>query len=299
VNAKIKEAERVRRNWEEHMKKQNAKTKDYFVWEDENAYREEMNKRKQRIVKEYGTEPNICYFYYLFNAVEYTGEENLRKSFESVKNLGVKVIVGDYESTDDTVKIAKEYGFKIVSIKKTEGIGFHISKLVNKITQEADCTFMMDLDVHMEYPKNTNDIVVKWIKENDVTKNMLILRGWWIDKNGEYKKEWGFCSAVLSYVPYLLEARGHDERTYFGWGCAMYYIFLMEEVYNLETYDLVLHNMLHMYHINEKTKAAKEVIKVGDMSETYIPNIVFARSLVKELKINFDEGVKKVYNSYW
>ena len=41
-------------------------------------HKDEMNKRKQKIVKEYGTDPTICYFHYLYNAVNYIGEKNLR-----------------------------------------------------------------------------------------------------------------------------------------------------------------------------------------------------------------------------
>ena len=74
--------------WIEYMRKQDEKIRDRFVWEDKEAYTKEMNERKQRIVEEYGKEPNIKYFYYLLNAVEYTGEENLRKSFESIKGQG-------------------------------------------------------------------------------------------------------------------------------------------------------------------------------------------------------------------
>ena len=287
--------------WIAHMKRQNAKLEDHFdkAWTGKKVYREKMNKRKRRIVKKYGTEPTVCYYHYLYNAVEYVGEENLRKSFESIKGQGDEVIVGDYSSTDDTVKIAKEYGFKIVSIPKTPGIGFYTSKLVNKITQETDCTFMIDLDVHMTYPKNMNDIVVKWIKENDITKKILALRGWWLDRNGKLKKEWGFATIVMSYKPYLLEARGYDERSYFGWGCGHYYLNLMEQIYNLSYDNVILDDMIHKYHIPEKTRASKEVIGLGNMSELYIPNILFARTLTNELKKDFDKGVKNVKNSYW
>ena len=287
--------------WAAYMRKQNAKLEDHFDknWEGKEAYRIEMNKRKKRIVKEYGTEPTICYFYYLYNAVEYTGEEDLRKSFESIQGQGEEVVIGDYSSTDDTVKIAKEYGFKILNVEKTPSIGLHTSKIVNKISWETKCTFMMDLDVHIVYPKNMNDIVVKWIKENDITEKILALRGLWIDEKGELKAEWGFVTAVLTYIPYLIEARGHDERTYMGWGCGHYYLNLMEQIYNLSYNNITLDDMIHRYHIKEKTRASKDVLKINNMSEMYIPNILFARTLTNELKINFDEGVKKVKNSYW
>ena len=296
-----REKERVRLNWEEHMRKQNTKLEDHFdkAWTGKKVYREEMNKRKNRIVKQYGTEPTICYFHYLYNAVEYCGEENLRKSFESIQGQGNEIIVGDYSSTDDTVKIAKEYGFKIVNVEKTPGIGLHTSKIANKIVKNTDCTFMMDLDVHIEYPKNITDIVVKWIGENDITKKTLALRGWWIDEKGELKAEWGFVTAVLTYIPYLLEARGHDERTYMGWGSGHYYLNLVEQIYNLTYDNIILDDMIHKHHIKEKIKASEEILKVGDMSEMHIPNILFARSLTNELKKDFDEGVKNVKNSYW
>ncbi len=287
--------------WEAYMKKQNAKLEDHFDknWKDKKVYREEMNKRKQRIVKEYGTDSIICYFYYLLNAVDYAGEENLRKSFESIQGQGNEIIVGDYSSTDDTVKIAKEYGFKIVNVEKTPGVGLHTSKIVNKIVKKSNCTFMMDLDVHIEYPKNMNDVVVKWIRENDITKKILALRGWWIDEKGELKAEWGFVTAVLTYVPYLIEARGHDERTYMGWGCGHYYLNLMEQIYNLNYDNITLDDMIHKYHIKEKLRASKDVLKIENMSEMYIPNILFARTLTNELKKDFKQGVKKVKNSYW
>ena len=287
--------------WEAYMKKQNAKLEDHFDknWKDKKVYREEMNKRKQRIVKEYGTDSIICYFYYLLNAVDYAGEENLRKSFESIQGQGNEIIVGDYSSTDDTVKIAKEYGFKIVNVEKTPGVGLHTSKIVNKIVKKSNCTFMMDLDVHIEYPKNMNYVVVKWIRENDITKKILALRGWWIDEKGELKAEWGFVTAVLTYVPYLIEARGHDERTYMGWGCGHYYLNLMEQIYNLNYDNITLDDMIHKYHIKEKLRASKDVLKIENMSEMYIPNILFARTLTNELKKDFKQGVKKVKNSYW
>lgn len=285
--------------WIEYMKKQNDKLADHFVWKDKEGYMREMNKRKRRIVEEYGKEPTICYYYYLYNAVEYAGEENLRKSFESIVGQGDEIIVGDYSSTDDTVKIAKEYGFKVINIEKTQGIGIYTSKMINKITWETNCTFMFDLDVHIEYPPYTKDLLVKWINENDMIKKILILRGWWIDEKGELKAEWGFSSATLNYVPYLLEARGHDERTFMGWGCSHYWMQLMNEIYNLKYYDILLDDMIHKYHMPEKTRAAENIIKVGNMSEMHIPNILFARKLTDELKTNFDEGVKNVKNSYW
>ncbi|GAF70200.1 unnamed protein product, partial [marine sediment metagenome] len=79
----------------------------------------EATKRKREIVEKYGIEPTICYYYYLWNAVDYVGEKTVRESFESMRGQGDEIIVGDYSSTDGTPEIAKEYGFKVINVETT------------------------------------------------------------------------------------------------------------------------------------------------------------------------------------
>ena len=258
-----------------------------------------IEERKDKIIKEYGLEPTICYFYYLLNAVEYAGEVDLRKSFESIQGQGNEVIIGDYGSTDDTVKIAKEYGFKVVEIEKTPGIAFHMSKLVNKIVKESKSNFLADLDVHIEYPKSMTKIIKEWILRNDIRKHILGLRGRWINECGKYQTEYGFSSVLVTYRPYLLEARGYDERTYMGNGCTHYFLYLMTKVFNLSYYDVSVPEMIHKYHMDKKVKAMRDVLNIHNIWSAHLPSVQCGEVLADKLRIDFDKGVKNVQNSYW
>ena len=256
---KKQDAERVKRNWEEHMKKQNAKLEDHFEenWVGKETYIKGMNKMKEKIVHYYGTKPTICFFHYLHNAVNYIGEKNLRKCFESLVGQGDEVIIGNYASTDNTREIAEEYGFKVVDVEKVEGITLAQSKIKNKIIKETKCNFMVECDIHIEYPNNITYIITEWIRNNDITKKMLVLRGLWINKDGVLQREYSFGPAVVFYTPYLIEARGYDERCYMCYGGTHYGVSLMLDVYKLKFDDQHLDTMIHKYHIPEKTKTLK------------------------------------------
>ena len=94
---------------------------------------------------------------------------NLFKShFESIKGQGNEIIVGDYSSTDNTKDIAKEYGFKVVKIRKNKNYKFAESKIRNKIIRETKCNFLVDLNANVEYPKNTrNQITLRIYTSNN------------------------------------------------------------------------------------------------------------------------------------
>ena len=55
---------------------------------------------KKQIVEKYNIEPTICFFYYLWNAIDYVGRANVKESFDSISGLGDEVIVGDYSYND-------------------------------------------------------------------------------------------------------------------------------------------------------------------------------------------------------
>lgn len=262
-------------------------------------YEKEINRRKKQIVRKYGTDPTICFFYYLHNAVNYVGEENLRKSFASLVGQGDEVIIGNYMSTDNTKEIAEEYGFKVVDIETVPGITLAQSKVKNKTVKETKCNFMVECDVHIEYPNNITNIIREWIKKNDVTKKMLVLRGLWINENGDLQREYSFGPAVVFYTPYLLEARGYDERCYMGYGATHYSVSLMLDVFKLEFDDVYLDTMIHKYHIPEKTKTLELFYNVDDMSGKHMDSVAFGQELARRLINNFDEEVKNVRNSYW
>jgi len=284
----------AKKNWEEHMKDKRPQFKTQLT----DITKKFIERKKQEIVKKYGTKPTVCYFYYLYNAVDYVGEKNLRESFASIQGQGNEIIIGDYSSSDNTVEIAKEYGFKIVHVEKEPGIIMAQSKIWNKIIKETKCNFMVELDVHIEYP-NINNFIVEWLQKNDITKKMLVLRGLWINKEGIFQREYGFGPAPVWYKPYLIEARGYDERCYMGFGATQYGVALVKDVYNLVFDDQHFDNMIHKFHISEKEKTLRMFYGVDSISEAHIPATQFAMSLIDKLRENFEEGVKNVRNNYW
>jgi len=286
---------RVEMAWEEHMKNKRPT----FKRELTKIAKDIISKKKQKIVEEHGTEPTICYFFYLWNAVDYVGEVDLRKSFESIKGQGDEIIVGDYSSTDKTAEIAREYGFKVVNVEKEEGIVLAQSKIQNKIIKESKCNFMVEMDVHVEYPKNINNIIVEWLRNNDIRKKMLVLRGLWVNEQGELQREYSFGPAPVFYRHYFVEARGYDERTYMSYGGTHYGVALMQGVYGLEFDDKHVDNMIHKFHIPQKVKTLNDLFKVSDINESHVPATSFAISLIDKLRRNFEKGVRGVRNSYW
>ena len=188
---------------------------------------------KKEIVEKYGKEPTVTFFYYLWNAIDYVGRKNVKESFDSISGQGEEVIVGDYSSDDGTPELAKECGLKVITVEKTPGITFHESKINNKIIHNTKSNFVVDLDVHTVYPKNITDIV-KWnIEPKDIIKNQLVLRGLYCDGVGRRTAQFAHCSSGIIYRPYLLKARGFDERTYYGCGTTYYIIVIIEYIFKV------------------------------------------------------------------
>jgi len=255
----------------------------------------EMENRKRKLVEKYGTEPTITYYYFLLNVVDYAGEERVRQSFESIAGQG-DVIVGDYSSTDRTKEIAEEYGFKVVTVKKTPGIKFHDSKIVNKAIFEAKTNFMADLNIHMEYPKYMGDFCRKWIQQNDITKKQLWMIARLLRQNGTPKKVYG--GPILIYRPYLILTRGNDERTRYGFGEAQYIAFLLNNVLQLST-DIQDLGINHKFHGHIKWAKMREYHPLLSNRERHQKGEQLAKQLTNNLQRNFDEAVKEVVNSYW
>jgi glycosyltransferase involved in cell wall biosynthesis len=214
----------------------------------------------------------------LWNAIEYAGEDWVRESFESIKGQGDEIIVGDYSSDDGTPELAKEYGFKVFNVEKTEGIMFHNTKIINKVISKSKSNFLFDLDIHTTYPKNIDEIVRSWIKCNDITKKQLIITGLF---NGKINHN--ICDSMLLYKPFLLKARGFDERTSYRHGDSHYIIKLLKDVANLEFEIVFVEGMIHKDH--------REACERRSPKEAVGKSIHFGRSLYK--------GVKQVKNSYW
>ena len=255
-----------------------------------------IDQRKRRLINKYGLETTICFYYYLWNVVNYCGEKRVRQSFKSIKGQGNEVIVGLYDPKDNTEKIAKEYGFKVVIIEKGN-IAFPESKIRNRIILESKSNFLCGLNINVEYPKQLTSFIKKWIDNNDIRRSALKLRYKMGATDGSVRdKYYGF--SFLFYRPYLIEARGYDERTAYALGSQKYGVVLLKNFYNIRTNGQYI-GLVHKSHHQFKT---------GVLSRMY-PNVSqpIRRSNVGRLihvlknnfKRSFEYGVSKVKNSYW
>lgn len=255
-----------------------------------------IERQKNNLAKAYGTKPTICYYYYLWNVVDYCGEKRVRESFESIKGQGNEVIVGDYSSTDTTKKIAEEYGFKVVTVEKDEKYVFHESKIRNKIILKSKSNFLVPLNINVEYPRNLTRFIREWLSNNDITKKWLKLRTLFESEDGKIRKYYGF--STIFYKPYLLYARGYDERTSYAAGSQLYGIMLLRDVYKL-TPSVAHLNMIHKYHNHIKIPMLHKIYPNIDhiKRRRYVKTIVAV--MRKSLQYNLRRRNRKVKNSYW
>jgi len=251
---------------------------------------------KRMLLGKYGYQPTICYYYYLWNVVDYCGEKRVRESFASIKGQGDEIIVGDYCSTDDTAKIAREYGFKVVTVEKDDRFLFAESKVRNKVISEAKSNFVVGLNINVEYPANLTDFIKSFLKNSRINRDILFLRTKFEDINGNKNRYYGF-SAVI-YRPYLLYARGYNQITTYGAGSQKYGIMLMKNIYNLRVVPYTL-GMYHKYHNHMKLPKVREIYP----SVTYGQLRRKAKKVVGLLRIemenNLNKGIKNVENDYW
>lgn len=121
----------------------------------------------------------------------YNEGKNLRRCLDSVKSWADEIIVADGNSTDDTVKIAKEFGAKIIST--TNKLNFHINKQMAMDKAKGELIFQIDADevVDAALTKFIKKIESK-LKAGEPTeaawwvrrKNLFL--GRWLTKGGQY-----------------------------------------------------------------------------------------------------------------
>lgn len=127
-------------------------------------------------------------------------EANLAKCLSAVKAITDELIIADGQSSDQTVKIAKEFGAKIIST--TNKLNFHINKQMAMDAAKGDLVLQLDADEVVDdellkFVKSTHDLV---LKEKAVAKSAgqkyePLVAAWWIRRKnlflGRFLKKGG------------------------------------------------------------------------------------------------------------
>lgn len=260
-------------------------------------YGKDAERTKKLIVEKYGLKPTITYYYYSVNPIQYAGEENVRKSLESICDQG-DIVIGDYGSTDGIRELAKEYNVRIIDVEKTPNIFFHESKISNKITFKSEGNFLCYLNFNIVYPKNMASFCKNWLKTHDIKREILKLIGGIYQLDGSLVPRKGMSVSSLIYRPYLLHARGYDERTSYHRGTTEYAVCLLNGFYKLRwnTYDF---DLRHRYYTHDEKVA---YLKGKSNRLVANKNVGSVMDIVGNLFNNFGSRMqpfKNVVNSYW
>ncbi len=114
-------------------------------------------------------------------------EDNLKNCLSSVKDLASEIVIVDGGSTDNTVRVARRFGSRIM--QTTNPANFHINK--NKAIDAASGDWILQLDadeqVTIELAKEINQVISKNSKLNGYwipRKNFFL--GRFLTKGGQY-----------------------------------------------------------------------------------------------------------------
>lgn len=120
----------------------------------------------------------------------YNEEKTLARSLESVTDFADEIIIVDGESTDETVKVARKFGAKIIST--TNKPNFHINKQMAIDAAKGDLILQLDADevVDEELEAFILDLAKKGKAESEIAawdiarKNLFFNH--WLRKGGQY-----------------------------------------------------------------------------------------------------------------
>ena len=121
--------------------------------------------------------------------------KNLPRCLDSVKNLADEIIVVDGASTDETVKIAKDYKAKI--IKTTNKPNFHINKQMGLDAAGGELVLQLDADEVVD--KELAEFIAK-LKASKQVKKIYNLKSkiqnnqhnvaWWLKRKNLFLGTW-------------------------------------------------------------------------------------------------------------
>ena len=273
----------------------------------------------------------------MYNIIKQNGEKWVRESFDSIKGQSDDIMVVDYSSDDNIEEIVKEYGFRFFRIDKTNGLPYHDAKIWNKAIYESKYDIFTMLNPDSIWDKNLTNYILKWYKKHDYKKYFLTVRLLQmkdenvIDKHGLL---WVYYKPFLLKVRGMDErtyiGEGPDRGTH------RYSIRIMLEIFNLKK-SHISSNSTHRYHLSRKVKHrtcyhmytprillgfyAPKILNIikklfnilkehmhifNKLRQLTYSNVIktldsnFSTTiLINKINENFDEGVKKVINSYW
>ena len=262
-----------------------------------NAISRKMMKLKNELIKKNGIIPSICYYYYLLNVVDYAGEDIVRESFSSLANQDAEVIVACYRPTDNTKKLCEEFGFKYLYVEDEPNISFAESKMRNKVIATTKANFVIPVNINVKYCEDLTEGIKSWIKRNDIKRHALCIRYKFQEPDGSIKdRMYGF--SYVFYRPYLIHARGYDERTYYAAGSQRYGARLIKDIFELRP-KVYVSNMFHKYHNNRKLVKFRLMYpdKTTQQLKRQAKRIV--AKMIPELKADYFKNRHLVKNSYW
>lgn len=104
---------------------------------------------------------------------------NLARCLASVKNLADEIIIADGESSDETVKIAQQYGAKV--IQTTNKPNFHINKQMAMDAAQGELVLQLDADEVVDtelasFIESVHQTV------GDVPLSKAAYQAWWIKR---------------------------------------------------------------------------------------------------------------------
>lgn len=235
--------------------------------------------------------PKISFAYFCYNMIKQRGEKWVRDSFDVMKGQSNDIMVIDYDSEDNIKQLAKEYRFRYFNVPKEEGIPYHMAKCTNLAIHKAKHDIFVRLCPDIIYPQNFSWYISSFFSVNSPKRMFLFFKLFDLREDGKVIGRPGW--EMTFYRPYLLLARGWDERTTYYVGEDAYGRWIMEKVFRCEKYTPPYYFLAHRHHTH------KNVNKINPNQAEKVLGKILINKQISLLSANVFENRKLVKNSYW